>query len=209
MLFHPRKVIRGIGVVGVSLRNQTGAGTGGNCLICIEYSCFNNILVHLLSFSINCQQEILVPTTYVMIYFPAKYGVNQVIYCMTTKYQPTSVSITCLFSSLLFSKLPSSSLHLTHLTSPTMTKGFATITPECEEVFDEVKGTDNLNYVIYSASAHDKKITVAESGKYKDYAEFLSHFKDNAPLYAVVDFLYDSPAGDGQRSKLVFITWYV
>ncbi|CDM27862.1 hypothetical protein DTO013E5_9073 [Penicillium roqueforti] len=88
-----------------------------------------------------------------------------------------------------------------------MTKGFATITPECEEVFDEVKGTDNLNYVIYSASAHDKKITVAESGKYKDYAEFLSHFKDNAPLYAVVDFLYDSPAGDGQRSKLVFITW--
>jgi Cofilin/tropomyosin-type actin-binding protein. len=62
-----------------------------------------------------------------------------------------------------------------------MTKGFATITPECEEVFDEVKGTDNLNYVIYEASAHDKKITVAESGKYKDYAEFLSHFKDNTP----------------------------
>jgi cofilin len=29
-----------------------------------------------------------------------------------------------------------------------MTK-FATIAPECEEVFDEVKGTDNLNYVIY------------------------------------------------------------
>ena len=45
-----------------------------------------------------------------------------------------------------------------------MTRGFATITPECEEVFDGVKGTDNLNYVIYEASAHDKKITVAESG---------------------------------------------
>ncbi|KOS44631.1 hypothetical protein ACN38_g4439 [Penicillium nordicum] len=88
-----------------------------------------------------------------------------------------------------------------------MTKGFATITPECEEVFDEVKGTDNLNYVIYEASAHDKKITVAESGKYKDYAEFLSHFKDDTPRYAVVDFTYDSPAGDGQRSKLVFLTW--
>lgn len=90
-----------------------------------------------------------------------------------------------------------------------MTKGFATITPECEEVFDEVKGTDNLNYVIYEASAHDKKITVAESGKYKDYTEFLSHFKDDTPRYAVIDFTYDSPAGDGQRSKLVFITWYV
>ncbi|KAJ6123854.1 hypothetical protein N7471_011171 [Penicillium samsonianum] len=87
-----------------------------------------------------------------------------------------------------------------------MTK-FATITPECEEVFDEVKGTNNLNYVIYAASAHDKKITVAESGKYKDYPEFLSHFKDDTPRYAVVDFTYDSPAGDGQRSKLVFITW--
>jgi hypothetical protein len=33
-----------------------------------------------------------------------------------------------------------------------MTK-FATIAPECEEVFDEVKGTDNLNYVIYEELA--------------------------------------------------------
>ncbi|KAJ5193972.1 Actin-binding cofilin/tropomyosin type [Penicillium cf. griseofulvum] len=88
-----------------------------------------------------------------------------------------------------------------------MTKGFATITPECEEVFDEVKGTDNLNYVIYAASAHDKKVTVAESGKYKDYNEFLSHFKEDSPRYAVVKLTYDSPAGDGQRSKLAFITW--
>ena len=89
-----------------------------------------------------------------------------------------------------------------------MTK-FATIVPECEEAFDEVKDTDNLNYVIYKASAHDKKITVAESGKYKDYSDFLSHFKDDTARYAVVDFTYDSPTGEGQRSKLVFITWYV
>jgi cofilin len=89
-----------------------------------------------------------------------------------------------------------------------MTKGFATIAPECEEVFDEVKGTDNLNFVIYAASAHDKKITVAESGKYKDYDEFLSHFKEDTPRYAVVKLTYDSPVGDGQRSKLAFITWY-
>jgi cofilin len=88
-----------------------------------------------------------------------------------------------------------------------MTKAHATITPECEVVFDEVKGTNNLDYVIYEASAHDKKITVAESGKYENYDEFLAHFKDDTPRYAVVDFKYNSPAGDGQRSKLVFITW--
>jgi cofilin len=90
-----------------------------------------------------------------------------------------------------------------------MTKGFATISPECETVFDEVKETDNLDYVIYEASAHDKKITVNASGKYKEYSELLAHFKDDTPRYAVVDFRYDSPSGDGQRHKLVFITWYV
>lgn len=95
------------------------------------------------------------------------------------------------------------------LTLPTMTRGFATISPECETVFDEVKETDNLDYVIYEASAHDKKITVNTSGKYKEYSELLAHFKDDTPRYAVVDFKYDSPSGEGQRHKLVFITWYV
>lgn len=90
-----------------------------------------------------------------------------------------------------------------------MTKGFATISPECEEVFDEVKETDNLDYVIYEASAHDKKITVAASGKYKEYSEVLTHFKEDTPRYAVIDVKYDSPSGDGQRHKLAFITWYV
>ncbi|KAJ5734329.1 hypothetical protein N7493_003115 [Penicillium malachiteum] len=87
-----------------------------------------------------------------------------------------------------------------------MTRGFATITPECEAAFDDVKETDNLNYVIYQASAHDKKITVAESGKYEDYSEFLAHFKDDTPRYAVVELSYDFPGGDKPRHKLAFIT---
>lgn len=90
-----------------------------------------------------------------------------------------------------------------------MTRGFATIKPECEETFDAVKETDALNFVIYEASANGKTISVAESGKYQTYEEVLSHFKDDAPRYAVVDFTYDSPTGDGPRHKLVFITWYV
>jgi cofilin len=90
-----------------------------------------------------------------------------------------------------------------------MTRGFATIKPECEETFDAVKETDALNFVIYEASANGKTISVAESGKYQTYEEFLSHFKDDAPRYAVVDLTYDSPTGDAPRHKLVFITWYV
>ncbi|KAJ5175375.1 Actin-binding cofilin/tropomyosin type [Penicillium canariense] len=88
-----------------------------------------------------------------------------------------------------------------------MTRGFATIKPECEEVFDAVKETDKLNYVIYEASAHDKTISVAQSGKYQDYTEILSHFKGDTPRYAVINFKYDSPTGDAPRHKLVFITW--
>ncbi|GLI73042.1 cofilin-2 [Penicillium ochrochloron] len=83
-----------------------------------------------------------------------------------------------------------------------MTRGFATIKPECEETFDAVKETDALNFVIYEASAHDKSISVAESGKYQKYEEFLAHFKDDAPRYAVVDFAYDSPTGDAPRHKV-------
>jgi cofilin len=89
-----------------------------------------------------------------------------------------------------------------------MTK-FAAIAPQCEEVFDQVKETDTLDYVLYEASAHDKKISVAESGTYKDYTEFTALFKDDTPRYAVVDFKYPAPTGTEQRHKLVFITWYV
>ncbi|KAJ5892836.1 hypothetical protein N7504_009527 [Penicillium tannophilum] len=88
-----------------------------------------------------------------------------------------------------------------------MTRGFAAITPECEATFDAVKETDKLNYAIYEASAHDKKITVAESGKYTDYNEFLAHFKDDTPRYAVVELQYEFPGDDKPRHKLVFITW--
>ncbi|KUM65363.1 hypothetical protein ACN42_g1699 [Penicillium freii] len=85
-----------------------------------------------------------------------------------------------------------------------MTRGFATITPECEEVFDEVKGTDNLNYVIYEASAHDKKITVAESGKYKDYAEFLSHFKDDTPRVPEAAGIHDKSYYTSNKDHLFY-----
>ncbi|KAJ5316886.1 hypothetical protein N7508_001394 [Penicillium antarcticum] len=90
-----------------------------------------------------------------------------------------------------------------------MTRGFATITPQCEEVFDQVKETDTLDWVTYKASAHDKKIDVANSGKSKDYADFISNFPENECLYSVYDFQYDSPTGGEKRHKLVFITWYV
>ncbi|OQD83590.1 hypothetical protein PENANT_c016G11743 [Penicillium antarcticum] len=88
-----------------------------------------------------------------------------------------------------------------------MTRGFATITPQCEEVFDQVKETDTLDWVTYKASAHDKKIDVANSGKSKDYADFISNFPENECLYSVYDFQYDSPTGGEKRHKLVFITW--
>jgi cofilin len=90
-----------------------------------------------------------------------------------------------------------------------MTRGFATITSQCEEAFDQVKETDTLNYVIYKASAHDKKIDVASSGKFKDYSEFIADLPGNECLYSVCDFEYESPTGGDKRSKLVFITWYV
>ncbi|KAJ5929582.1 hypothetical protein N7454_006532 [Penicillium verhagenii] len=88
-----------------------------------------------------------------------------------------------------------------------MTRGFATIVPECEATFASVAETDTLNYVIYEASARDKQITVAESGKYADYDEFLAHFNIDTPRYAVVKLQYDFPGDDKPRHKLAFVTW--
>jgi cofilin len=45
-----------------------------------------------------------------------------------------------------------------------MTRGFATIKPECEETFDAVKETDALNFVIYEASANGKTIYDSPTG---------------------------------------------
>lgn len=90
-----------------------------------------------------------------------------------------------------------------------MTKGFAAFTPQVEEVFDQIKETNTLDYVFYEASAHDKKISVAESAKYTDYADFIAQFKDDTPRYAIVKIKYPAPVGGEERHKIVLITWYV
>ncbi|CAG7924244.1 unnamed protein product [Penicillium olsonii] len=108
--------------------------------------------------------------------------------------QNTSLSL----PSLLFSPT---------LQTTIMTKGFAAFSPQVEEVFDQIKETDTADYVFYEASAHDKKISVAESGKYKDYADFTAQFKNDTPRYAIVKVKYPAPTGGEERHKIVLITW--
>lgn len=88
-----------------------------------------------------------------------------------------------------------------------MTRGFATITPECQEKFDTLKETDILDYIVFAPDWHKKEITVAESGKSDSHDEIVSLLTPAHPRYMVTKFTYDSPTGNEKRHKLVFITW--
>ncbi|KAJ5480897.1 hypothetical protein N7539_006791 [Penicillium diatomitis] len=88
-----------------------------------------------------------------------------------------------------------------------MTRGFATIKPECQEQFDTLKETKTLDYIVFVPDWHKKEISVAKSGKSDNHDEIVSFLTTDAPRYMVTKFTYDGPTGDEKRHKLVFITW--
>lgn len=65
-------------------------------------------------------------------------------------------------------------------------------------------------YVFFQIS-DDKTSIVPDTLGPRDatYDDFLSHFKENEPCYAVYDFHFEKPGGEGKREKVIFFSWYV
>lgn len=80
-------------------------------------------------------------------------------------------------------------------------------TSECLEKFQELKTGKKLAYVIYGLSDDKRSIVVLKTSEEKDYDKFVSELPEKECRWAVYDFEYTLPGGEGIRNKLAFIMW--
>ncbi|WWC68408.1 cofilin [Kwoniella pini CBS 10737] len=80
-------------------------------------------------------------------------------------------------------------------------------TQECLEKFQELKTGKKLSYVIYGLTEDKKSITVLKSSEEKDFDAFVNELPEKECRWAVYDFEFTLPGGEGIRNKLVFVVW--
>lgn len=99
-----------------------------------------------------------------------------------------------------------------------MSHSGVSITPQCVELFNELKLGRELKYIIYKLSDDNKQVVVEETSSDKDWEVFRKALlnakcldkrgKEGAgPRYAVYDFEYELASGEGQRNKITFLAW--
>jgi cofilin len=81
------------------------------------------------------------------------------------------------------------------------------VSDEAVSAFNELKLRKTNKFIIYKVNDDKTEIVVAETSNAKDYEDFVGQLPENDCRYAVYDFEYDTPSGEGKRSKLVFYTW--
>ncbi|KAG2420047.1 hypothetical protein HFD88_004845 [Aspergillus terreus] len=91
------------------------------------------------------------------------------------------------------------------------------IDDECLTAFNSFRMSgdnkgDKIKFIIFKISDDKKRVVLDEASNEKDYEAFRSKLEaardakgNPAPRYAVYDVEWDS--GEGQRSKIVFISW--
>lgn len=63
------------------------------------------------------------------------------------------------------------------------------------------------NYIIYRISDDKSTIVIEKTGKADEYSDFVNELPENDCRYAVYDFVFELPNGEGKRNKLIFFTW--
>ncbi|BCS20222.1 actin-binding ADF family protein [Aspergillus puulaauensis] len=93
------------------------------------------------------------------------------------------------------------------------------IQDECLTAFNNLRMTGGTKgakpkFIIYKISDNKKEVVVEHVSEDPDYEVFLQKLenaKDSngkpAPRYAIYDVEYDLGEGEGQRSKILFISW--
>ncbi|KAL7423719.1 cofilin [Cryptotrichosporon argae] len=80
-------------------------------------------------------------------------------------------------------------------------------TQECLEKYQELKQGKKLTYVVYGLSDDKRSIVVLKTSESKDFDEFIGELPEKECRWAVYDFEYTLPGGEGIRNKLVFVMW--
>ncbi|KAL4883246.1 hypothetical protein BJY04DRAFT_28602 [Aspergillus karnatakaensis] len=94
-----------------------------------------------------------------------------------------------------------------------------TIQDECISAFNKFRMTGGTKgtkpkFIIFKIADNKKEVVVDEVSEETDYEVFRSKLENAqdskgnpAPRYAVYDVEYDLGGGEGQRSKIIFISW--
>lgn len=77
----------------------------------------------------------------------------------------------------------------------------------CLSTFNSLKLRKASKYIIFKINDAKTDIVVEKESKEDNYDDFLNELPENDCRYAVYDFEYDTPSGEGKRSKIVFFIW--
>ncbi|KAK6534394.1 cofilin [Arthrobotrys megalospora] len=75
----------------------------------------------------------------------------------------------------------------------------------CIDKFEELKLRKTSKYIIYKLNDTKTQIVVDKSSTDSDYSTFLEDLPEEDCRWAVYDFAYST--ADGERNKIVFISW--
>jgi len=90
-----------------------------------------------------------------------------------------------------------------------MSRSGVGLSSDCVSTFDQLKLGKNkeVKYIIYKLSTDLKTIEVEKTGNDSDYDAFLKDLPEDKCRYAIYDFDYELPGGEGKRYKICFYTW--
>ncbi|KAG0041785.1 cofilin, partial [Gryganskiella cystojenkinii] len=80
-----------------------------------------------------------------------------------------------------------------------------TLDPECLNAFQSLKIGKKVKYIVYRLSDDQKSIVVDTTAESSDYDDFVGKLPKEDCRWAVYDFDYST--SEGERSKIVFISW--
>ncbi|KAI9016792.1 hypothetical protein DFJ74DRAFT_678480 [Hyaloraphidium curvatum] len=95
-----------------------------------------------------------------------------------------------------------------------MTTGIS-VDDQCLEAYNALKLGKKYQYLVFKLSDDLKQIVVEKtapanadkSGAEAEYKAFVASLPKDDCLYAVYDFFFSSSTGDGERNKILFISW--
>ncbi|KAK6361740.1 cofilin [Orbilia blumenaviensis] len=88
-----------------------------------------------------------------------------------------------------------------------MSRSGVAVAADCVTTFEELKLRKSSRYIIYKLNDAKTQIVVDKSSAGTDYDDFLADLPETDCRWAVYDFAYSLSEGEGERNKIVFISW--
>ncbi|WVN85563.1 uncharacterized protein L203_100711 [Cryptococcus depauperatus CBS 7841] len=80
-------------------------------------------------------------------------------------------------------------------------------TDECIEAYQKLKAGKKFTYIIYGLSPDYSSIVVLKTSQEKNFDKFIEELPEQECRWAVYDYEFTLPGGEGTRNKLCFVSW--